>query len=96
MEEHVLPELERVEEAVGRDLPRFGRVGDELAVGSDVDEAAADVHRDPVHFIAGRGMKVEIRDLVAVGDPQRAAAFRFGGQRGPCHGHDEGEKEGGA
>jgi hypothetical protein len=74
VEEDVLLQLERVRESVGRDVPRFGGVADEPAVGRDVDEAAPDVHRDPHHFVAGRRVKVEVRDLVAVRDVQDAAA----------------------
>ena len=90
VEEHVLLELERVEEAVGRHLPRLRRVGDELPVRRDVEEAAADVHRDPHHFVARRGVEIEVGDLVAVRDPQRAAALRLvSGQRGAGHEEEE-------
>ncbi len=70
VEQDVLLELERVQQTVGRDLPRFGDLGDELAVGRDADEPAADVHCDPGHLVAGRGVKVHAQDLVAVGDAQ--------------------------
>ncbi len=82
---------------VGRHLPGLRGVPHELPVGRDVDEAAADVHRDPHHFVAGRRVEIEVGDLVAVGDPQRAASLRrlsLGGERrGDCPGqgdeHDE-------
>ena len=84
VEEDVLPELEGVEPAVGRGLPGLGGVGNELPVGRDVDEATSDVHGDPHHFVAGGRVEVEVRDLVAVGDAQNAAALGrlgFGGER---------------
>ena len=80
MEEGIPPELEGVEEAVGGDLPRLGGVRDEFPVRRDVDEAAGDVHRDPHHFVPGRRVEIEVGNLVAVGDPERAAAFRARGQ----------------
>jgi hypothetical protein len=82
VEEGVLPQLERVEEAVRRHRPGLGGVGDELPVRRDVHEAAADVHGDPLHFVAGRGVEVEMGDLVPVGDAERAAALRGLGEGG--------------
>ena len=83
VKEDVLLELEGVEQAVGRDQPRLGGIADELAVGRDVDEAAPDVHGDPHHFVTGRGVEIEVGDLVAVRDLERAAALRLiRGQRG--------------
>src|SRR5437870_13587666 len=75
VEEHVAPELEGVEQAVGRDLPRLRRVAHELPVGRDVQEPTPDVHRDPHHFVAGRGVEIEVGDLVAIGHPERAPAL---------------------
>ena len=80
VEQDVLLELEGVGEAVGGDLPRLRGVAHELAVGRDVDEAAADVHRDPHHFVAGRGVEVEVGDLVAVGHAQGPAPLGGLGQ----------------
>ena len=85
VEEDVLPELEGVDEPVGGHLPRLGGVAHELAVGRDVDETAADVHGDPHHFVAGRGVEIEVGDLVAVADAERAPALRRLGQRRGGH-----------
>jgi hypothetical protein len=90
VEEHVLPELERVDEAVGRGLPGVGRVAHELPIGRDIDEAAAHVHGDPHHFVAGGGVEVEVGDLVTVADAERASALRRLGQGRTGH---EGERE---
>ena len=73
VEQDVLSELERVEQPVGRDVPRLGGIRDERAVGRDPEQAAPDVHRHPVQLVSGRGVKVEVGDLVAVRDPQGAA-----------------------
>src|SRR5207237_964983 len=62
VEEDVRLELEGVEQAVGRDLPRLGGVAHELAVGHDVNETAPDVHGDPHHFVPGGGVEVEVGD----------------------------------
>jgi hypothetical protein len=74
--EGVLPELEGVEEPVGRHLPGFGDVTHELPVRRDVHQAAADIHRHPHHFVAGRRMEIEMGDVVPVGDPQCPATLR--------------------
>ena len=75
VKDHVLSQLERVEEPVGGDLPRVRGARHELAVGRDAQEAAADVHRDPVQLVPGRGVEVEVGDLVAVGDAQITSAL---------------------
>src|SRR5207249_11388722 len=80
VEEDVLPQLERVEEAVGRGVPRLGGVANELAVGRYVDETAPDVHGHPHHFVARGRVEIEVSDLVAVRDAQRAATL---GRLGP-------------
>ena len=80
VEEDVLPELEGVEERVGRDLPGLRGIAHKFAVGGDVDEAAADIHGHPHHFVAGRGVEVEVGDLVPVGHAQGAAALGRLGQ----------------
>src|SRR5262249_3174315 len=81
VEENVLLQLERVEQTVRRDLPRFGGVGDELPVRGDVDEPAPDGRRDPEHRVAGQGGKVEPQDAVAIGDAQGTAALLGAGRR---------------
>ena len=75
VEEDVLAQLEGVEQAVGRHLPRLGGITDELAVGRDVDEPAADVHRDPHHFVAGGRVEIQVGDLIAIGHAQRPTTF---------------------
>jgi hypothetical protein len=94
VEQHVLPELEGVEQAIRRHLPGLGRIADELAVGRDVDQPAADVHGDPHHFVAGRGVEIEVRNLVAIRHAERAAALgrlRIGGQGGGGEGEQREE-----
>ena len=75
VEDDVLSELERVEETIGGDLPGLRGARHELAVGGDAQEAAADVHRDPVQLVAGCGVEVEVGDLVAVRDTQIPSAL---------------------
>src|SRR2546428_2262743 len=76
VEEHVVPELEGVEWAVRRHLPRLRRVTHELPVGRNVQKATSDVHRDPHHLVAGSGVEIEVGDLVAIGDAEGAPALR--------------------
>src|SRR6266508_470432 len=97
VEQDVLPELERVEERIGRDLLRFGGVRHELAFGREAEKPAADVHRDPVKLVAWRSVEIKVGDLIAVGDAQRATAFRrlrFGKRRiGDDHSDEDGQSE---
>src|SRR5262245_55533743 len=67
--------LDRVGEAVRRDVRGLRGVAHEPAVGRDVDQATPDVHRDPQHFVAGRGVEVEMGDLVTVGHAECASAL---------------------
>src|SRR5207247_3912675 len=65
VEEDVLPQLERVEEAVGRGVPQLGGVAHDLDVGRDVDDTAPEVHAPPHPFVARGRVEIELSDLVA-------------------------------
>ena len=81
VEEGVVAQREGPRQGVVRQLPGRRHVAHELAVGGDVDQSAADVHGHPHHFVARRGMEIEVGDFVAIGHPQRATAFGLGGER---------------
>ena len=81
MEEDVVPELKGVCKSIGRHIPGRRGVPHELSVGRDVDQATADVHRHPHHFVAWSRVEIQIGDPITVGYAQGTTTLRFCGER---------------